>query len=312
MKFTIFITFVTLLSSVYGAEVKTTKSDTPAQLPMQHRSDDAMARVQTKKQNLNPVYSTGPGPQVQQQVPASFPTAYQQVGIGAAPSQYEVVAANAVPGGAYHHLYQNQGAQAYQQQPTAYTHPKETTNVKKPISPLVKDVKPAYYPKQSTYATIPNQPNQVPVTHLPGNTARFVADPSRNHLIEEISENQLQQLTFRPQNLHYSVAPQAGVPAYTNFVGTPAAPMAYHPQYHNPQMNTETVTYEQTEHGFMDRVWGEVQSMRESITTDFFGAIPAFFRSMWDSIVGAVSTASARMLTVDWVSVLDIVRKQIQ
>ena len=307
-------------------------ADSTAELKMQHRSDEpinlslqeSMARANVKQQQLqpqvvrNPGFTAGPPGFIQQQ-PSKYQTAFQQLGIGApqvTPPVYHHphLAGNPAVNVAYQQALQRPvqsahpvtqtGPQAHPSVVSVFSHPKEAGVEKKPL-PQLKDTKPAYYPKQSSYASIPAQPqNRI------SNSARFVSDPTKSNLIEEISESQLQQLTYRP--MHYSVNPHgihphggvqySGVHQHMPYItlGQPAA------------IDTATVSYEQTEHGFMDRVWGEVQTVRESITNDFFGAIPAFFRSVWDAIVGAVSSASARMLTVDWLSVLEMMTQQIE
>jgi len=159
--------------------------------------------------------------------------------------------------------------------------------------------KPQYYPKQSSYASIPDQP-------IP-NSARFVPDPSRNQIIETISQAELQNLQLQPNTFpmmqqphgvhmpHYNAAlmgPQMGP------MGPMHGGMNFHGN-HNPHRNndeTATVTYEQTEHGFMDRMWGEVMTVRRTMSDNLFIGIPNLFRRFWDSVVGAV-TATSRMFT---------------
>lgn len=180
---------------------------------------------------------------------------------------------------------------------------------KKPI-PGIKDMKPAYYPKVSTYSSVPAQPRS-PVS------ARFVADPSRTHLVEEISVAELQRINSSP----YSMVQQPVQMHGHNFNYVAAVPGGglpggslppYYNAIHQVPMETATVKYEQTEHGFMDRVWGEVETMRQTITTDFFGAIPNFFRNMWDAVYEAVGPSSARMLSsVDWHEVAKLTIEQV-
>lgn len=195
-------------------------------------------------------------------------------------------------------------------------HLKQKLNEKKANPAPVKDLKPDYYPKESSYATIPEQPQETI------NTPRFVADPNRNQIIEEISPNELQALTMRQQAVlpqQYSLVHQpVQMPGYNfNYLhgapGLHGGPVAA--PYMNPypvQPETATVKYTQTEHGFIDRMWGEVMTMRQTITNDFFGAIPNFFRNIWDAIVGAVSSTSARMLgSIDWSEAFQFVARQL-
>jgi len=185
-----------------------------------------------------------------------------------------------------------------------FLHPKDA-NKKKATA---QDLKPSYYPKEmSSYSTIPDQP----MVNTPVNTARFVANPAKKQLIEEMSESQLQQLTYKPLAPQYPAGFMAHpAPAHLHYGGAPV-PYNQVPFVGRPQ-ETATVSYEKTNHGLIDRMWGEVQTMRQAIATDFFGAIPNFFRNIWTAIVGAVSSASARMLSLDWASILQTVRDNMQ
>jgi len=203
-------------------------------------------------------------------------------------------------------------------------HPKEKLSEKKPL-PGLKHTKPEYYPKVSSYASIPNQPNQIPsqrnqipsqLNQIPNqpsqvnepHSPRFVPDPSRGQTIETISAHELQHLT-QPQP--FGLAPHGvHMPHYT------AGGAPYMTPYGRPQGDGSptgvTVKYEQTEHSFMDRMWGEVQTMRQTITEDYLGAIPNMLRSVWNYIVGAVS-ATSRMFDVGVVdTVTDVSARMIQ
>lgn len=172
---------------------------------------------------------------------------------------------------------------------------KKEEHQKKPIH----KGKPQYYPKQSSYASIPDQP-------IP-NSARFVPDPSRNQIIETLSQAELQNLQLQPNPFpmmqqphgvhmpHYNAGPMG---PQMGPMGPMHGGMNYHGN-HNPHRNnveTSTIRYEQTEHGFMDRMWGEVMTVRRTMSENIFVGIPNLFRSLWDSIVGAVS-ATSRMFT---------------
>ncbi|KAF2367817.1 hypothetical protein FHG87_001409 [Trinorchestia longiramus] len=236
------------------------------------------------------------------------------------------------PTNAPHHQPQlGVSVSAYQPQNTGnlvvYDGNKSKLNEKKPV-PGVKDIKPVYYPKDSSYSTVPVQVEEKA-------TARFVADPTRGHLVEELSPAEVQQLSLQQSHPYTLVSQPMQMPGHnfnyvaavpgTTFQGMAGvhgmvpvrAVQAANPQFYNsirsPGRKTETVTYEKTEHGFIDRVWGEVQTMRQAITTDFFGAVPTFFRNIWDAIVGAVSpSTTARMLSsVNWMEVARFVVEQL-
>lgn len=182
-------------------------------------------------------------------------------------------------------------------------HPKEHGGEKKPIPSLDK-MKPDYYPKHSSYSTIPEQPKEI--HHSP----RFVANPNRKYGVETVSPQQLQQLTMQQPYpmMHYHQLPQHY--AVQGAGGNPA----YMIPFNNiqPESDAVTVKYDETEHGFIDRVWGEVVTIREAISDGFFEVIPSMFRNLWNAIVGVVSSTSARMLgSIDWIDALQLLVRQL-
>jgi len=152
--------------------------------------------------------------------------------------------------------------------------------------------KPQYYPKESTYAVVPEQP--VP------NTARFVPDQTRNQVIETISPAEMHKLAIQPQR--FPVHPHGlHMPHYPGPLGPQRPGPFVHVMKFNEQGGQQKDTdvhFEETEHGFMDRMWGEISTVRRTMSDNIFVGIPSMFRRFWDSIVGTVS-ATARMFTVE-------------
>jgi len=187
---------------------------------------------------------------------------------------------------------------------------KEELSGKKAI-PGLKHAKPEYFAKDSSYASIPSQPSaSIPNQPSDPLSPRFVPDASQRLAIETVSEYELQQLT-QPQP--FGLSPHGvHLPPYSSqtALSPQTSPYLMRPQY-RPEEGV-TVKYEQTQHSFIDRMWGEVQTMRQTITEDYLGAIPNMLRTVWNYIVGAVS-ATSRMFDVGVVeTVSDVSARMIQ
>ena len=302
-------------------EVSPTKTKTEevdaAYLPAEAR--DSLPSPELPVRRKNPVYN-GPVHSIPQ-----YP-AFHHAATSYKHPQTHAPSAPAQPQQQLTHSQLGVSVSSYQPQNTGVVgllqHPKEPLTEKKAV-PTFKTNKPEYYPKESTYATIPEQP-------IEALSPRFVPDPSRNQIIESISPHQLQQLTMQAQPQPFAVVQHphgVHMPRYpAAAAGGPYMMMPYNQVQENSDM--EIVKYDETEHSFIDRVWGEVMTVRKSITDDFFGGIPEMLRNIWNTIVGAVSSttsrmfnsgaaqmlgsATARMLgSIDWFEALQLIVKQL-